>query len=121
MFRTFVIVCIGYVFDVAPSFKQATHSIFKIMFCFNIEQLKDNVFRLGLEAKDFIILLFATIILFLISLIQEKKDNVSIRVRINKTNSMVQWLILFVAVMIVLIFGVYGSNAHNADFVYAQF
>lgn len=121
MLRTFIVVCIGYVFDVAPSFKQATHSVFKIMFCFNIEQLKDNVFRLGLEAKDFFILLFATIVLFWASLIQEKTENVSIRVRINKTNSMVQWIIIFVAVMIVLMFGVYGSNAHNTDFVYAQF
>ena len=121
MLRTFIVVCIGYVFDVAPSFKQATHSFFKIMFCFNIEQLKDNVFRLGLEAKDFFILLFASIVLFLASLIQEKAENVSIRVRINKTSFMVQWIIIFVAVMIVLMFGVYGSNVHNGDFVYAQF
>lgn len=120
MLRTFIVVCIGYVFDVAPSFRQAINSFALLLTNQKINGFNKSVLNLGLEFKDYAIIVFAVIILFIISLIQEK-TNQSIRVFINKRNAVIQWLLIFGVSLVVLVFGIYGPSYNVGDFVYAQF
>lgn len=120
MLRTFIVVCIGYVFDVAPSFRQAINSFALLLTNQKINGFNKSGLNLGLEFKDYAIIVFAVIILFIISLIQEK-TNQSIRVFINKRNAVIQWLLIFGVSLVVLVFGIYGPSYNVGDFVYAQF
>lgn len=120
MLRTFIVVCIGYVFDVAPSFRQAINSFALLLTNQKINGFNKSGLNLGLEFKDYAIIVFAVIILFIISLIQDK-TNQSIRVFINKRNAVIQWLLIFGVSLVVLVFGIYGPSYNVGDFVYAQF
>lgn len=120
MLRTFIVVCIGYVFDVAPSFRQAIYSFALLLTNQKINGFNKSGLNLGLEFKDYAIIVFAVIILFIISLIQDK-TNQSIRVFINKRNAVIQWLLIFGVSLVVLVFGIYGPSYNVGDFVYAQF
>ncbi len=89
MLRTFIIVLVGYVFDVAPSFPQAMRG---------------------------------AVIILIASLIQENaKDGLNIREKLDKKPFILRYALLFVGVLSIVIFGIYGSGYNAADFVYMQF
>lgn len=117
MLRTFVIVCIGYVFDIAPSFRQAMWTL-RLPFQqrFNISQLS----VLGLQKIDFIIILFGMLTIFATSLLQEWKQQ-SVRCLIDKHHPVFEWIIVVIALLFIAVFGVYGSGYNATDFVYMQF
>lgn len=68
--------------------------------------------------KDFFVLLVAIFIMFSISLLQQK---MCIREKVAKQNLWFRWLIYFVGIFSILIFGVYGSGYSNETFIYMQF
>lgn len=119
--RTFVIVCIGYVFDVAPSFLQAMRTFELIVFHQKIGGFMHDFLSLNLEYKDYAILCVSLAVLLFVSAFQEKHIYSSIRVVINHRNALIQWIVIFVAILFVFMFGIYGPQYNVADFVYAQF
>lgn len=64
MLRTFVIVCIGYVFDIAPSFRQAMWTFKMILTRQSISHILAKIFSLGITEKDLIILVVAAFVVF---------------------------------------------------------
>ena len=120
MLRTFVIVCIGYVFDVAPSFRQAMWTFKMILTRQSISHILAKIFSLGITEKDLIILVVAAFVVFLISLIQEKSI-IGCRVLIDRKPVVLEVFLIVVLLTIVLMFGIYGPTYNASDFVYAQF
>lgn len=123
MFRTFLIVLVGYVFDVAPDFNQAMRTIGLFFTGQNFAQGMDQISGLGIDAASFVVILVCTVVIFIVSLIQEKhaEDGENIRTLLDRKPFMVRWLVLFVLIMTIVVFGVYGSGYNAADFVYMQF
>ena len=121
MFRTFLIVLVGYVFDVAPSFIQGVNTIAKFFTDQNFKIGYSQISELKIDLADcFVILIGAAIILF-VSIMQERNPERSLRVQLDEKPFAVRFLLLYAGIMAVVVFGVYGSGYDAASFVYMQF
>ena len=121
IFRTFIVVLVGYVFDVAPSFATGMVTIGKFFTDQNFVQAFDELQGLGLILPDVIVIAIATVFLFIISLIQERHADTNIRTMLDSKPFALRFLLLYAGIMIVVVFGIYGSGYNAADFVYMQF
>ena len=121
IFRTFLVVLVGYVFDVAPSFKQAIKTFVLFFTNQNFSTGRTQINGLGLSTADYLIVLAGAVFIFIISVIQERNDKTTIREMFDKKPFIVRWLAIFVCIMLLVVFGIYGSGYNSSDFVYMQF
>ena len=122
MLRTFLIVLVGYVFDVAPSFSQAMRTFWLFFTNQNFKLGYSQISNLGLGKKDYLVVLLGGLIIFIASVIQERsKDGMDIRHMLDKKPFILRFALLFVGLISIVVFGIYGSGYSAADFVYAQF
>lgn len=68
--------------------------------------------------KDFVVLIIATVVLLVASLLQQKYH---IRTELEKQNLYFRWSVYLTVVFAIIIFGVYGTGYHASDFLYMQF
>ena len=120
MLRTFLIVCIGYVFDIAPSFRQAIFTFKRIVLNQSASNGWIEINSLGLERFDFAIIGACLAALIIVSVLQEKTKR-SMRIQLDKNIYLVRYGVVLIGIIAVLTFGVYGPGYNAADFVYAQF
>lgn len=121
MFRTFLVVLVGYVFDVAPNFAEAMNT-FKLAFVdqsFSVGW--SQISELGLDKFDYAIIIFAMIVVFVASVIQERHSSTTIREMLDRKPFALRGFVIFAGVMLVLVFGIYGPGYDPAAFVYMQF
>ena len=121
MLRTFVIVCIGYVFDVAPSFKQAIRTFVYMLRRQRLRGLDKFFNGIGLKPRDYVIISIGAIIILIVSVLQEREPEHSLRERLDKKSFWFRWIILLFFVFVVMTYGIYGPGYNAANFVYAQF
>lgn len=128
MIRTFIMVLVGYYFDIATSAKSAIYMMYKSVTDVRFSELRgfiktqgDNIIEgIELELIDLVIVLLGAFVIFVVSLIQEKKEK-SIREILNEKNIVVQWFFYILLICGVVIFGSYGPGVDPGDFVYMQF
>lgn len=117
--RTFTLVNIGFVFFRSPSLKTALSISKSIVVNWNPQILFDHsLFRL-LSAQNWVVLVLSCILLFTISILQEKQ--IRIRETIANQNLVFRWTLYFLLFTSVLIFGCYGGDYDAAAFIYQQF
>lgn len=117
MLRTFILVNIGWYFDMAGSFKDALVMMKYTVVGFSPSLLFDgSLLRLGIGVRDYWIILIGCIVIFVISLLKEK--GVSIRESIAKKNIVIRWGIWYVFILLIIIFGYTGGVQ---AFLYANF
>lgn len=121
MFRTFIVVLVGYVFDVAPSFSQAMKTFELFFVNQSISTGWSQISELGLGKKDYVVILIGMLIIFVVSVIQERHSETTMREMLDKKPFILRWFVLFAGIMAVIVFGIYGSGYNPADFVYMQF
>ena len=125
MFRTFLIVLVGYVFDVAPSYELSIKTLKFFFtnqnFSLGLQQIAGLGTSVNLLIKDLIVVFIGMLVIFIASVIQERHSDTTIREMIDKKPFMLRFAFIFVGIMAVLIFGIYGSGYNAADFVYMQF
>ena len=119
--RTLLVVLVGYVFDVAPSFSEGMRTLGLFFVGQNIPAGIAEISQLGLMTQDYIVLLIASVIVLIASIIQERHPDTDIRTMLDKKPFVFRFVLLYVAVMSIVIFGIYGSGYNAADFVYMQF
>ena len=128
MFRTFIVVLVGYYFDISTSVKSAFYMMYKCVTDFRISDLKP-FFRVSkeslipggsLDVQDILMIFFGAFIILIISIIQERTQK-SVRDIISEKKLPVQWIVYILLVMSIIIFGNYGPGVSPADFVYMQF
>ena len=119
--RTLLVVLVVYVFDVAPSFEQGMRTIGLFFTGQNINTGIEEISKLGLIPQDYVVLIIASIVVLVASIIQERHQDTDIRSMLDNTHFTVRFAVLYVAVMAIVIFGIYGSGYNAADFVYMQF
>ena len=122
---TFIMVLIGYYFDIAKNATTAFRMLGKSVTDFHIGQLRPgmiikNIGECGLDKADLLIIFLAAVALFFISLYEEKKK-VDLRDVILSKKLPARWAILYVGIFVLIIFGYYGPGVNPADFVYMQF
>ena len=126
MFRTFLIVLVGYVFDVAPSFGEGMNTIIKFFTNQNFAQGIEQIWGLQyngswLDYQDYIILALGIAIMLFVSIMQERKPQITLRERMDEKPFALRFILLYLAIMAVVIFGIYGSGFNASSFVYMQF
>ncbi|MDD6058003.1 MAG: hypothetical protein PUB98_07080 [Clostridiales bacterium] len=121
MARTFVLTAIiPRVITRSPSLPAAV-GVFKNMFsAFNIWVLFDgSLYNYGLDAKDFAVIMLSVLLLFLVSALKEK--GVEIRETLAQRNLAIRWMVYYIAIFTVIIFGIYGSAYGQSQFVYMMY
>ncbi len=121
MGRTFLIVLIGYVFDVAPNLTESMRTFWKILTDQSISLGWAQIKELGLAKVHYGLILFSTCILFCVSLYHERTNGGSIRKLLDTKPFWVRYLVLLAAILFILYYGVWGPGYDPADFVYMQF
>ena len=122
MFRTFLIVLVGYYFDIAPNFNSAMQMMAKSVYDFHISELMHTGFykTLLISFRELIMVLGATAILAKISLMQEHSE-LTVRERICKKGFLFESAVFVVLFFMIVVFGHYGPGTDPADFYYMQF
>ena len=117
---TFLLVCVGRYFSRAPSFMTALKMLKKTFSTFNPWVLMDgSLYKLGLDKHDFNLLLVVIVILVIVDIFQE--NGYSLRKSISQQNLVFRWLIYLAAIFAILIFGMYGIEYNNVNFIYMGF
>ena len=120
--RTFILVCIGYYFDVANTATEA--------FSF----LKSSIMNQGLTEAilaiksfdiytliDIFILIVMALLMYVVGKLRESNEGTTLREMMGKRPAAVQWMVLFISIMTLLVIGIYGPGYDPQDFVYMQF
>ena len=121
MLRTFIVVLVGYVFDVAPSFGDGMATIGKFFAGQSFGTFGEELGTLGLWGSDYLILLVGIAVIFTFSVIQERHPAANIRTMLDAKPFILRFALLYAGIVCVLVFGIYGSGYNAADFVYMQF
>lgn len=118
--RTLLVVTIARYFTMAANISEIWN-LFKATFAsFNIWVFFDGSFyTLGLDQKNFTLMLFSIAGLLIVDYIQEK--GIRIRESIARQNIVLRWCIYYGAIFALLIFGMYGPGYDAASFIYQRF
>lgn len=79
----------------------------------------DSLLRLGLSWKEWCVLLLSILVLLCVDYMQEK--GFRIREIILKKSVYIRWFLYIVAVLCIMIYGVYGFGYQAQDFIYGGF
>ncbi|MCI6021983.1 MAG: MBOAT family protein [Clostridia bacterium] len=115
--RTFILVNIGWYFDMALSFRAAIEMMINTVYQISFKPFTDgSIFTLGMARSDFLIVAIGCVIWFVISYMQEK--GIKIRDAVSKQILPVRWALYLALVFSIIIFGYIGQTQ---GFIYAQF
>ena len=79
----------------------------------------NSLYDMGLDRKDFWVLCFSIIILWVVSFMQEK--GIKIRESLAQQNLVFRWLIYLLTIFGILTFGIYGPEYNAGQFIYFRF
>ena len=118
--RTLALIMGGRIIFKASGLAEAGRIFRSIFTVHNWWALTDGtLFRLGLDAWELFVLFVAVLVLLTVSILQEK--GVHIRETIERQNLLFRWGVVIGAVVVVVLFGIYGINLDLTGFVYAGF
>ena len=119
MLRTFLIVNIGMLIFRADGLRAAFRMLISIP-QLNLAALKPGSGNgLGLDLKDYGILVVGTGVIFLVSLLREK--GVDIREKVYRMPFVVKFVGYLAAALLIIVIGAYGDNYGVVDLIYANF
>jgi len=112
-----IFVFLGEMIFRANSVKDAALMFKKIFtnFKFNFSELS----ILGLDIYDYIIVLLTIIVVFIISFLKEK--NINVNEKLYGKKLWIRWIIYYVLILAIYIFGAYGPGYEPLDPIYADF
>ncbi len=118
--RTGILVVIGEMFFRASTL-QAGFAMFRQMFTnFRFTTLNSELLKqMGVDWKDLGIVLVTLLIVFMISIWNEK--GVAIRETLAKKSVVIRWVVLYALILFIVIFGAYGTGYIPVDPIYANF
>lgn len=115
--RTFILVNIGWLFDACSTATLSFKAMARTFYQFNLSVLTDgSILKMGLNMRDWYILIIAVIILFITSVMKEK--GINLRDFVAEKPLVVRWLIYLCLVFSTAPFGYVGTTT---EFMYAQF
>lgn len=118
---TYALTLFALIFFRAESLKSALGCIQRIVTRMNIWVLSDGTLcELGLEAPELVILSAALMILLLVSLIREHR-NETLDLFLARQSTWFRWLVLFILFAFLFLFGMYGPEYDENQFIYFQF
>ena len=118
--RMFVLMNLIRIVDLFPNVGDYFARMGSLFTTFNFHVLWDGtMLKLGLTQLDYIILGASILLVFAVSLIQEKKG--SVREMLHTANPVLRYALIFGLLVIVLLLGRYGLGYDSGNFIYNQF
>ena len=114
MARTFLICCIGRIFFKASSLSEA-FGIFARLGKFSTNF---SLTALGMDSQDWKVAFLALAVLIIVSALQEKFE---VRKKLDEQPIIFKWVILYLLIMAIVVFGVYGPEKTFVGFIYEDF
>lgn len=121
MARTFIVVLIGYYFDIAPDMKGALDMIQRSVADFHLSISASDILGLGLKPSDCAVVFYGAMVMLYFSIRLEKTGLEAPGDLLNRRPAWLQWIVILIGVISVITFGMYGSGAEGTDFVYMGF
>ncbi len=116
---TFFWVTVAWILFRASSLKKGIQMIYSMFTVFNPEILfNDSLLTLGLDWKEWGVLIVAVIILYLVS---KKQERESAGYNIADKPLIIRWGIYIVTIISIIVFGTYGFGYNVQDFIYGGF
>ena len=116
---TFFLVMLGWIVFRADTLKTGIEMIKSIFTVYNPWIFfDDSLLRLGLDWKEWMLLIVSIYLLFRMEYMQQK---VVVRDAIMRQPLIVRWILILSVMTIVIIFGKYGYGFNAADFIYGGF
>ena len=120
MISTFLLIDFTLIFFRANNFKESLSIMKQIFTVKNPWILFDgSLYNCGLNSSNFILMLMCIVILLFADVCKYKK--IVISDFINKQDYWFRWLVIILAVLTILTFGIWGSGYNESNFVYFQF
>lgn len=117
---TFIMVDFTWIFFRARSCKEAMDIIEKMITVKNPWILWDgSLYNCGLDSKNFGLMIFCIGILFCADIVKKKK--IVIRDILQQQDSWFQSISVAIIIFLILLFGIWGPEYHEASFIYFQF
>ncbi len=117
---TFVLVNFAWIFFRAKTLPDAIITIKQMFSSFNPWILfNGTLYKMGLAVEEFNTLIVSCLILLFVSIIHE--NNLSIRSFVIKQDLWFRWMLYFAAIASILLFGIYGNDYVQTQFIYFQF
>ncbi len=114
MLRMFMLMNLIRIVDLFPDVGEYFRRIGTMFASFNVPFMK-----LGLSSLDYGILIFGIVLMFVISVIQEKRG--SVRELLWNGNSFLRYSLIIALLVIVVLMGNYGIGYDASNFIYNQF
>lgn len=120
MLRTTILVIIGELFFRAYGLKAGLNMFTKMITNFSFKSLNDELLlSLGIDILDVGICILTVIIIFIISVLNEK--GIIVRDRLKNSSTVFRWIVLYALILYIVIFGAYGHGYVPVDPIYANF
>jgi hypothetical protein len=119
--RTFILVLVGYYFDIAPSFTGAMDMMKRSLMDLHPAADLKGVFSLGLSRSDYLVLMVGMLVIFVVSLFGEKYRIDTPGELLERKSFAMRFILIALTVLLIAFWGVYGPGYDPADFVYMQF
>ena len=121
MARTFVLVLIGYYFDIAANLKDALDMLRRTLTDQSVSVFMSEWRSLGMRKLEYLILIAGVMVIFYFSVRLEQEKLETPVDLLEKRAGIVQWIVLTVTIIWIILMGIYGPGYNSADFVYMQF
>lgn len=119
MVRTFLFFSIGRIITIPSSLRASGYILKEILLDFKPSVFIDgSLFELGINRLNFIVVLVSIFVLWAVGMMQE---HFHIREELAKCNLLFRWMIYILALVVVLVFGIYGSGYDAGSFVYMNY
>ena len=115
--KTSFLVVIGELIFNSSTVNQAFKMIEKIFTNFKVNTLELS--SLGLDFPDCVILMLALVVVLIIGL--KRENGINVREKLAQKNIVVRWIILYILIFSILIFGAFGPGYEPVDPMYADF
>ena len=112
-----ILVIFGELIFRADKVKIAFGMIHKIFTDFSIN--KKELITLGLDLPDYLVIIISLVIVFIVGILKEK--NINIRSKIEEKPIVLRWIIFYLLLFSILIFGAFGPGYQPVDPMYADF
>ena len=119
MVRTFCLFAGGRMLTALASPKGAYWICLRIFHESRIWRLFDGgLYKMGLDEKNFRIAVFGVFVIWIVDIVQSK---MKIRDFIGSQPLVIRWLIFYLGIAVVVVFGIYGSSYDASSFIYGAF
>lgn len=119
MVKMFVIINVGELFFRADTLSDAFAMLGRVIGEFHITKFVSEISTLKMDAADFVVVAIGIVVVTVVGMIHER--NIKIREEIEKWTLPVRWGVWYAAILVVIMFGAYGTGYSIVEMIYAGY